>query len=330
MRHYDYLDKRPSWAVNADFIQGHYEIYSPDTIPLQQVDVRGGYTAAAGANFYVADNYPPEYQNQMYVNEPTGHLVHLARIEKDGAGFKEVDGGNIFASTDAWCAPVFSETGPDGNLWVADWYNPVIQHNPDKRGMDNQIWNDEKGEGNAHLNSNRDKLHGRIYVIKHKRGKTSKIKNLSADQPEDLLAALQSNNMFWRQTAQRLIVENQLTNLIPELIKMAGKDESGLNGGALHALWALDGLGALDGSNTEANTALSSALGSRSDAVKKNCHRSSSQHARRQRTIGFIWTPPIQQPSYPSLGHSEGWRTTRKCSPLPDDGRTHVRPHQSQ
>ena len=43
---------------------------------------------------------------------------------------------------------------------------PVIQHNPDKRGMDNQIWNDDKGEGNAHLKTHRDKGHGRIYIIK--------------------------------------------------------------------------------------------------------------------------------------------------------------------
>ena len=110
LKHYAYLDKLPKWALNADFIQGHYEITSVDSIPLQQVDVRGGYTAAAGANFYTARNYPEAYQNQMYVNEPTGHLVHIARIVKDGAGYKEVDGGNIFASTDAWTAPVFSET----------------------------------------------------------------------------------------------------------------------------------------------------------------------------------------------------------------------------
>ena len=115
LKHYDYLHKRPKWAINADFIQGHYEITPPDTItPLQQVDVRGGYTAAAGANFYTARNYPEAYQNQMYVNEPTGHVVHIARIEKDGAGYKEVDGGNIFASTDTWTAPVYTETGPDG------------------------------------------------------------------------------------------------------------------------------------------------------------------------------------------------------------------------
>jgi len=217
LRYYDYLNKRPTWAINSDFIQGHYEITSAEgSIPLQQVDVRGGYTAAAGANFYTAENYPKEYRNQMYVNAPTGHLVHMAKIVSDGAGYKEVDGGNIFASTDAWTAPVFTETGPDGNLWVADWYNPVIQHNPDKRGMDNQIWNDNKGEGNAHLNEHRDKKHGRIYIIQHEDGRKSNIQKLAVDDTKGLLAGIQSNNQFWRTTAQRLIVENYKTELIPD------------------------------------------------------------------------------------------------------------------
>lgn len=270
LKHYEYMGERPEWAINADFIQGHYDIHPADTmIPLQQVDVRGGYTAAAGANFYTAENYPEAYRNQMYVNEPTGHLVHIARIVPDGAGYKEEDGGNIFASTDAWSAPVFAETGPDGNLWVADWYNPVIQHNPDKRGMDNQIWNDEKGEGNAHLNPLRDKGHGRIYIIRHEDGRKSEINSLSANDQDDLLEALQSPNMFWRTTAQRLIVENKITDLIPELIELAGSKSKGLNGGAIHALWTLDGLGALDGSNAQASAAVEQALSNPSDGVKR-------------------------------------------------------------
>lgn len=261
LKHYDYLNKMPSWAINADFIQGHYEISPVDTIPLQQVDVRGGYTAASGANFYTARNYPEEYQNQMYVSEPTGHLVHIAKIVKDGAGYKEIDGGNIFASTDAWTAPVFAETGPDGNLWVADWYNPVIQHNPDKRGMDNQIWNADKGEGNAHLNDLRDYGHGRIYIIKYKGKKKSKIKTLDRNDDNGLLAALESDNMFWRTTAQRIIVEEKKTVLIPDLIKLANTDEidkSGLNATRLHALWTLNGLGAIEQSKEIVNKALSS------------------------------------------------------------------------
>lgn len=254
LKHYDYLHKRPDWAVNAGFIQGHYEITPPDTItPLQQVDVRGGYTAAAGANFYTARNYPAAYQNQMYVNEPTGHVVHLARIEKDGAGYKEVDGGNIFASTDAWTAPVHTETGPDGNLWVADWYNPVIQHNPDKRGMDNQIWNDNKGEGNAHLNELRDLKHGRIYIIKYKKAKKSSIKSLDPADDNALLQAIQSDNMFWRTTAQRLIVEEDKQHLIPALGKIVSDDQSTNEFAKLHALWTLDGLGVWAG---EANMEL--------------------------------------------------------------------------
>jgi len=265
LRHYDYMGKRPSWALNADFIQGHYEIAPADTIPLQQVDVRGGYTAAAGANFYTAGNYPEKYRNQMYVNEPTGHLVHIANIVKDGAGYKEVDGGNIFASTDAWTAPVFSETGPDGNLWVADWYNPVIQHNPDKRGMDNQIWNDDKDEGNAHKNEHRDKGHGRIYVIKYKGIVDDDIEELDTNNNDDLIDALQNDNMFWRTTAQRMIVENEKTELIPNLIALAKEKNSTTT---LHALWTLDGLGAMK-NNTEAKNLVVSALKNNSYAVQR-------------------------------------------------------------
>lgn len=273
LKHYTYLNRMPAWALNADFIQGHYEIHPVDTIPLQQVDVRGGYTAAAGANFYTARNYPEEYQNQMYVSEPTGHLVHIARIVKDGAGYKEVDGGNIFASTDAWTAPVFAETGPDGNLWVADWYNPVIQHNPDKRGMDNQIWNADKGEGNAHLNKLRDYRHGRIYIIKHKNGIDSKITQLNRNDDQALLKALESDNLFWRTKAQQFIVEENKIELIPQLIQLASDtskmDKNGLNAPSLHALWTLDGLGALDGNDPQASEAVKKALKNNSYAVKR-------------------------------------------------------------
>ena len=272
LKHYEYLEKLPSWALNADFIQGHYEISPVTDIPLQQVDVRGGFTAASGANFYTAGNYPKEYRNQMYVAEPTGHLVHIAKIVKDGAGYKEVDGGNIFASTDAWTAPVFAETGPDGNLWVADWYNPVIQHNPDKRGMDNQIWNADKGEGNAHINKLRDYGHGRIYIVKYDDKTDDSITSLDAGDNEALLAALKSDNLFWRITAQRLIVEEGKKELVGELIAMAedglGQNDE-INAPVLHALWTLDGLGAFDGEDAKTQDLLKKALENGSFAVKR-------------------------------------------------------------
>ncbi|MFT4566765.1 MAG: putative membrane-bound dehydrogenase-like protein [Saprospiraceae bacterium] len=267
LKHYSYLNSLPSWAMNADFIQGHYNITVPeDVAPLQQVDVRDGFTAAAGANFYTAENYPKEYRNQMLVTEPTGHVVHVAKIEKDGAGYKEVDGGNLLASTDAWTAPVFAETGPDGNVWVADWYNPVIQHNPDKRGMENQIWNNDRGRGNAHNNEHRDKRHGRIYVITYKGKKNQQISALNPSDGDGLIQGLKSTNMFWRTTAQRLIVENNTSNLIPDLMELAKGNLRSPTG--MHALYTLDGLGAFD-ENDNGLALLESAMSKGSPSVKK-------------------------------------------------------------
>lgn len=65
-----------------------------------------------------------------FVCEPTGNLVHINKIKKVGAGYEEADGGNLFASSDEWVSPVEAKVGPDGNVWVADWYNFIIQHNP--------------------------------------------------------------------------------------------------------------------------------------------------------------------------------------------------------
>lgn len=275
--YYNYLEKLPEWNLSSDNIQGHYDI-SPVTLrPLQQVDVKGGYTAAAGANFYTARNYPERFWNQMLVAEPTGHLVHLSKIEGDGAGYREVDGGNLFASTDEWTSPVFADTGPDGNVWVADWYNLVIQHNPDKRGDADRIWNDNKGKGNAHINPLRDKGHGRIYIVRHKSGKKVReqspiISSLSADRPAELLLGLHSDNGFWRTTAQRIIVEAKLTELLPKLfdiVRTSQPDKNGFNGAGMHALWTIQGLGMLNGEHPDANQLVYKALSNPSAGVRR-------------------------------------------------------------
>src|SRR5690606_36448913 len=87
-------------------IDGHYAMH-PITNHVRQVDVFGGFTAASGHNFYTARNYPAQYWDKMaFVCEPTGHLVHMAKINKEGAGYTESDGWNLFAGADEWVAPV--------------------------------------------------------------------------------------------------------------------------------------------------------------------------------------------------------------------------------
>ncbi len=222
-------------------LDGHYFMH-PVTKNVRQVDVFGGFTAAAGHSFYTARKFPKEYWNRIaFVSEPTGHLLHQAVIEPFGAGFLEKDGWNLLASSDEWVSPVQAEVGPDGDVWVLDWYNFIIQHNPTPEGFEN-------GLGNAHINPYRDKSHGRIYRITPiEVPSTSKIV-LDPQDPQSLLAGLQSDNLLWRLHAQRLIVEHdyrELTNDLLEIISTSQPDEIGLNPSAVHAIWTLQGMGLL-------------------------------------------------------------------------------------
>jgi putative membrane-bound dehydrogenase-like protein len=197
--------KRPIFQGSANTVHGidsHYDM--PHLTPfLRQVDWFGGYTAAAGHNFYTARSFPESYWNRIaFVAEPTGRVLHKAVINPDGSSYKEKNGFNILASSDEWFSPVHAEVGPDGALWVADWYNFIIQHNPTPRGFEN-------GEGNAYINPLRDSKHGRIYRISYKGGKDAKTFDLKDAKPAKLIEALKSDNLFWRMTAQRLIVERK-------------------------------------------------------------------------------------------------------------------------
>lgn len=231
-------------VIGSQKIDGHYAMH-PITDKVRQVDVFGGFTAASGHSFYTARAYPEKFRNVAFVCEPTGHLVHMARIEKDGAGFVEKDAWNIFAGADEWVSPVEAKVGPDGAVWVLDWYNFIIQHNPTPT-PDRGGYQAVNGGGNAYENPLRDRSHGRVWRIVHRDMKPFSPMQLSIQNPGDLVDALENDNLFWRMTAQRLIVERankDLQDPLLDLVKNNKTDAEGNNFAALHALWALDGLG---------------------------------------------------------------------------------------
>ena len=247
-----------------------YKRFHPITDKIHQVDVFGGYTAAAGHAVYTARNFPNRYWNQAaFVAEPTGHLVHQGFMSKSGSAFIMEDGWNLLAGADQWISPVAAEVGPDGAVWVLDWYNPVIQHNPTPEGF-------EAGEGNAYITPHRDSTHGRIYRISFPGGRPSDSYRLSTNTDRELLEALQHDNLFWRLTAQRLLVQRNRRDIVPallEIIRDPWVDEIGINGGATHAIGALSGLGVLDGSDSLAYAVVQDALGHPSPGVRRNALR---------------------------------------------------------
>ena len=235
--------------TGIDKIESHYTMHVA-TKNLRQVDVHNGFTAAAGHSLYTARNYPKEYWNRVaFVSEPTGRVIHRNIIEPDGSTFKEgEDGWNFISSADDWFGPIQAEVGPDGNVWMLDWYNFIIQHNPTPQGY-------ETGKGNAYINPIRDSLRGRIYSIRYKKSNGEKISSLDKNDPDELIEALSSSNMFWRTNAQRLLVEAGDKKVVDELYKIVQNtsvDEIGLNAPAIHALWTLQGLKAFSGDNKEA------------------------------------------------------------------------------
>jgi azurin len=146
------------------------------------------------------------------------------------------------AGADEWFSPVFAEVGPDGAVWVADWYSYIIQHNPTPQGGTN-------GEGNAYETPLRDFTHGRIYRVSYNGASPYQPLQLKSTDVNGLLTALKSDNMFWRMHAQRMLVERGNKDVVPQLKAMVAStslDEIGINAPGIHALWTLKGLGALD------------------------------------------------------------------------------------
>ncbi|MFO0958410.1 MAG: PVC-type heme-binding CxxCH protein [Isosphaeraceae bacterium] len=242
----------------------------PITENVRQVDWFGGFTAGAGHALYTARTYPSNYWNKTaFVAEPTGHLLATFTLHPRGTAYGSHNSWNLFASDDEWSSPIAGEVGPDGHVWMIDWYNYIIQHNPTPQGF-------QTGKGAAYETPLRDKTHGRIYRIVYEKGKESPNPKLDPNDPASLLRGLKSENQFWRMHAQRLLVErgkaDDVVNPLIALVNDRSVDEAGLNAPAIHALWTLQGLGQLgrDSGNNEAILAASGAAKHASAGVRRN------------------------------------------------------------
>lgn len=228
------------------------------------------FTAAAGHSVYTARRFPPEWQNRaVFVCEPTGHLVSLGWLKTENADFfTEFDGNNLYASSDAWSAPVAAETGPDGAVWIADWYHIIVQHN--RPGAPFEQTKVERGKGAAYVTPLREKRMGRIYRVTprfnfnifryksmdgkmipqpHPKDEEPKLEPIDPADPESLLEGLGDPSLVRRLHAQRLIVERGGGDLVPRL---RHRDP--------HALHALAGLGCFSKESEEGVTFLQDVL----------------------------------------------------------------------
>ncbi len=258
-----YYEQVRGWAPQTLEMISDTHLFKPITENIRQVDHHGGYTAGAGNAIYTARKYPQAWWNRTaFVCGPTGHLVGTFVLTPDGAGFKSTSPFNLLAGDDEWQAPIMAEVGPDGYVWVLDWYNYIVQHNPTPQGF-------TTGKGNAYSTDLRDKKHGRIYRVVNRSNDDAADavadNGLAGADSLDLVKALAHPTMLWRKQAQRLLVQRH--DVDPAVVKallalVADKqiDAIGLNVAAIHALWTLHGLGLVGHDSPAADVAVQGAL----------------------------------------------------------------------
>ncbi|MCA8948995.1 MAG: ThuA domain-containing protein, partial [Planctomycetes bacterium] len=236
---YDAVGMRQGHTPAAD----DNPMFFPMSTDIRQVDQFDRYTAGAGHAVYTAARFPPEYRDRIaFVCGPTGKLVGRFELERRGGGFRARQSpNNLYDSADAWSAPVFADVGPDGAVWICDWYNIIVQHNPTPTRRSAGI-DAETGRGNAYVTPLRDKQHGRIYRVFPTDSADDEVPALDPDDPAALRAGLAHPNMFWRLTAQRLLAQ-QAGRADAEALQAL---VLGSGPASPHALQLLDQLAALE------------------------------------------------------------------------------------
>jgi glucose/arabinose dehydrogenase/mono/diheme cytochrome c family protein len=197
------------------------------------------FTAACAPLIYRGDNFPAEFCGNAFVCEPAGNLVKRDILtEKDIAitGKSAYDHSEFLASTDERFRPVNLCNAPDGALYVVDMYHGIIQH---RVYLTSYLRNQGKMRGLE------QPLHqGRIYRVIHDDTPRGPAPHLARASSAELVKTLSHPNGWWRDTAQRLLVERDDVSVVPALQAKAASDPDEL--GRIHALWTLSGMEALD------------------------------------------------------------------------------------
>ena len=210
-RYFELVGRKGQKVARAD----KPEDLAPITSDYFQNSPKGKHSSAAGHAVYTSRRFPESWWNQrVLVCEPPMHLVSAPRIRQVDDRFRTTGfEHNLYASADAWSAPVVAEVGPDGAVWIADWYNPICNHNPYRDHF-------EKGAGNALRSDDRDREHGRIYRIYPRGTPNDDYPDLRTEK--SAREALRHPNLFWRLTAQRVLART----LDPRALEAASREAS--------------------------------------------------------------------------------------------------------
>ena len=191
-----------------------------------------GSTGIAGVVYYTADQFPDEYSDTIFIGNPVTGRINHDKLEAHGSTYRALEQPDFLRCDDPWFRPVDIKLGPDGALYVADFYNRIIGHY--------EVPLTHPG---------RDRERGRIWRIVYKgdsavAAKTPRATDLKTASIDDLIAALADANLVIRTMAVDELVErcgNECIGAIREAVTSSDKAATRAFG-----LWVLERLGKLE------------------------------------------------------------------------------------
>jgi glucose/arabinose dehydrogenase len=177
-------------------------------------------TALCGIAYYGDTRFPKEFQGNFFIGDAVSSRVHRYTWENKGSspvGKSEID---FIKSADPWFRPVNIKLGPDGAIYVADFYNAIIGHYEVPLG-----------------HPKRDKKRGRIWRITYK-GEHNDIPDLTAAELDELISAFDKDNITTRMAAADQIADRIGESAIEPLKKVLSATDTGPIKYS-HSLWLL-------------------------------------------------------------------------------------------
>ncbi len=203
--------------------------YPPYTWMLESiVDYKHQKAAYCGIHYFDSDAYPPEFRDKLYMGNIHGGCINVDGLKRVGSSYKGIKHPDFLTANDAWFMPVVEKTGPDGCLYILDWYDRYHCYqdaNRDPAGI--------------------DRLKGRLYRVRYRDSARVHGFDLAKETDEQLIERLHSPNVYFRDQAQRLLGERNKAETKPKLQALVLRD-SAPRKARMHALWALVSADGLD------------------------------------------------------------------------------------
>jgi mono/diheme cytochrome c family protein/glucose/arabinose dehydrogenase len=241
---------RSTLAVNRGYIPG----------TLDSANRLVEFTSACSPTIYRSHLFPKEYYGNVFVMENAGNLVKRNVVKENGIILEAFDpnpGKEFFASTDERFRPVHGAIGPDGGLYIVDMYQGIVQHTAYMTPYLKEKTLERNLDKPAHM--------GRIWRIVPKGFNPQPTPKLSGMGTKELIQLLSHPDGWYRDMAQRLLVEKNDQAAAPLLENLAKSGDS--KWARFHALWTLEGMGSLEPG------LLLELLGEDSDLIRSNSLR---------------------------------------------------------